>query len=370
MQAGLLSPLPISRLTSMYQQVEASASTATTSDSADLLSQCTTEWSRYFISSRIAPCSSGKYTYTAALTADLQSQPERPRQRVPSRTHRRHPSPPTPSPCPPPEPASFAAEVEDTADSSGDSGRGSEADGDSPAESSGSPTPQNCTSGSDTAIERLRKRVQFADEVGQALTRVKLLSVSEPDNRLPLLVLAENHDFSQRLHQQAQWDSNEPWLRCKFSQPSAKYVVFRESLERNLVSLSFVHLEPDTIRGSIAVKNVSFRKRVFVHVSFDSWNSFKDVEATYNGSDGQQDNFSFSLPCPPDQQADIQFCVCFECDCGTFWDNNGGENYRIGVVPAAPAGSGYTRDFKPDYGGVAEFSEFSAWDHFDDQVYY
>ena len=121
-------------------------------------------------------------------------------------------------------------------------------------------------------------------------------------------------------------------------QPVAEFSQFCRRLERDCVALETAVCGAGhrTITGIIRVKNLGFEKRVFVRATCDGWRSSRDWGATYiapvHGAVGpapSYDRFSFELETPElgSRAERIEFCVCFRCADGEFWDNNGGGNY-------------------------------------------
>ncbi|PAA60212.1 hypothetical protein BOX15_Mlig009482g1 [Macrostomum lignano] len=242
-----------------------------------------------------------------------------------------------------------------------------------------------------------RKRVQFADEMGLDLTQVRLMR--EPSWVPPVLpreILA-NLPLPKTEVESTSESESEATLastcqyNCRFEQPVSRYVLFRENLERNCVSLSSLHFEGCTARGIVNVKNVCFDKRVFVRVSFDSWRSYKDFDAKYLSlcDGGAHDSFSFTFQCPT-PAVDFEFCVCFEAlSLGqSFWDNAVGQNYQVSaavpskkkkkqrkksrspVAAAADPIKKFTSSYRPSFERATEFSEYAAWEQQSIRVYY
>lgn len=132
--------------------------------------------------------------------------------------------------------------------------------------------------------------------------------------------------------------------------------------------------------GTVKVKNLSFEKSVTLRLSFDDWSTFEDHPCLYKQHRASHSNsvrtadlfdtFEFDVELEPDpnsppqqqpgasaqqQQTSIdsvllknseaattseaakleqpreraQFCVCFKCDNGEYWDSNGGQNYVL-----------------------------------------
>ena len=113
---------------------------------------------------------------------------------------------------------------------------------------------------------------------------------------------------------------------------------FCDRLERDSVALetAVCGAGQRTITGVIRVKNLGFQKRVFVRSTSDNWRSSRDWSAIYIapiagavGPPPPYDRFSFEVETPEvgSDAEKIEFCVCFQCAAGEFWDNNGGGNY-------------------------------------------
>ncbi|PAA65487.1 hypothetical protein BOX15_Mlig015760g1 [Macrostomum lignano] len=229
---------------------------------------------------------------------------------------------------------------------------------------------------SDSIGKSMKKRVIFADDAGKPLQQVRVFSEPSwaPPKFLSIRPLPADPDAADDIEYSSDKSGQ---FRCQFAQPSSKYILFRENVEKNCVSLSNLYFDGLTAKGSVSVKNISFKKRVFVRVSFDQWASYRDFDATYASSqDSRQDSFVFSFPCPADLERGFEFCVCFEAEGQAFWDSNLGANYKVSVAKKSASSkssrpaNAYTSDYKPNYSGVTDFSEFSVWDHFADRVYY
>ncbi|GKX69002.1 carbohydrate-binding protein [Inconstantimicrobium mannanitabidum] len=86
--------------------------------------------------------------------------------------------------------------------------------------------------------------------------------------------------------------------------------------------------------GYIAVKNLSYDKKVTVHYTYtgpQAGGPWKDVAATYvrtNASDGYE-IWKFETPETFDHYGfgQIQYCIKYEVNGQTYWDNNNGKNY-------------------------------------------
>lgn len=128
----------------------------------------------------------------------------------------------------------------------------------------------------------------------------------------------------------------EQWV-VDFRQPASAYLEFRQKVEEKNVSLENVIIKETEhlIVGTVKVKNVSYNKEVIVRSTCDGWKTHEDTYCTYTvvGSGLASaymvyDTFSFKLTLPPKSRR-IEFCVCYKCEAGEFWDNNDGRNYSL-----------------------------------------
>lgn len=126
--------------------------------------------------------------------------------------------------------------------------------------------------------------------------------------------------------------------------------------------------------GTVKVKNLSFEKIVTLRLSFDDWSTFEDHMCLYKKhrtnpwssvrAAGLFDTFEFDVELEPDPNLPLQpatyaqlklavddvvlkdseaattgetnkpreraqFCMCFKCDHGEYWDSNEGQNYLL-----------------------------------------
>ncbi|XP_058985119.1 protein phosphatase 1 regulatory subunit 3B isoform X1 [Musca domestica] len=176
-----------------------------------------------------------------------------------------------------------------------------------------------------------RKKVIFADDEGLSLTQIRVMS--EPSNVPPYWSMKFLEQITQGLvtpHPADQWTVD-------FKQPASDYLVFRQTIERDFVSLENVIVkdEESIVVGTVKVKNISFAKEVVVRVTWDDWKSQQDIFCTYNRAYGPAtcahvvfDTFSFKITLPPSSKR-LEFCICYRADGQEYWDNNGGKNYTI-----------------------------------------
>ncbi|XP_060643624.2 protein phosphatase 1 regulatory subunit 3C-like [Anolis sagrei] len=190
-----------------------------------------------------------------------------------------------------------------------------------------------------------KKRVVFADMKGFSLTAVRIFSKIEEDLCDLQQALSHLTGFREKLR------GPRPEARKylpDFPQPSADYVAFRSRLQSGFVCLENCLVQEKSISGTIKVKNLSYEKKVFVRITFDSWRSARDVACrympnTYGYSD--TDTFSFEVPFPKGCAPchNIEFCVCFHSGEKVYWDNNHGKNYRIRQALGPPLPSALSR---------------------------
>ncbi|KAL8561874.1 hypothetical protein ACOMHN_046998 [Nucella lapillus] len=227
---------------------------------------------------------------------------------------------------------------------------------------------------------RARKQVTFADNYGRALAEVRIMS--EPSDHPPNL----NPEILATLTQGAQAKvTDKPPLKLTFSQPASDYLAFRDKIERNLVSLENVILKDYVVAGTIKVKNISFKKNVFVRFTSTSWESYEDVVATYVSRPGDipgrpscHDTFTFEFEVPPksDVSKSVEFAVCFDTGAQQHWDSNGGANYGVvwekfqDPAPLLPLVRGGTRTNNPFVFGPDSLSDFACWHHVDTSTPY
>ncbi|XP_017259708.1 protein phosphatase 1 regulatory subunit 3B [Kryptolebias marmoratus] len=176
--------------------------------------------------------------------------------------------------------------------------------------------------------EKRKKRVTFADHKGLSLTKVKVFSKFTDPIEIPV-------NIQEMLSSKLTLSSpEEDKLVLDFPQPSSDYLLFRQNLEKNLVSLEHCVLKEKAFAGTIKVKNVSFEKSVRLRVTFDSWKSHLDVGCEYvkdTYPSSYCDTFSFTVPLPTELRPNerVEFAVCYRVDGNEFWDSNQGQNYHI-----------------------------------------
>lgn len=195
--------------------------------------------------------------------------------------------------------------------------------------SAGAPPPTN---GNQTEQSKTRKKVIFADDEGLALTEVRVMS--EPSNVPPYWSIKFLEQITQGLVSPQPADQ---WT-VDFKQPASDYLTFRQTIEREFVSLENVIVRDDEsiIVGTVKVKNISYQKEVVVRVTWDDWKSQQDIYCTYARAYGPVttiahvvfDTFSFKITLPPSSKR-LEFCICYRVNNREYWDNNDNKNYTI-----------------------------------------
>lgn len=184
-----------------------------------------------------------------------------------------------------------------------------------------------------------KKRVSFADDKGLSLVDIRLITESSDfspawtDDFLSMLTCGVKPNVT----------SEKKW-KPTFDHPPFDPKILFSRIEKDMVALENAVLQDDNedlLTGLIRVKNIAFRKIVFVRITFDRWVSYKDIPATFvKESDekvtdmeasGGLDTFRFSVEIPSSaaRYQVVEFCVGYQCSGTEYWDNNGGINYRL-----------------------------------------
>uniref|UniRef100_A0AAY4CKL6 CBM21 domain-containing protein n=1 Tax=Denticeps clupeoides TaxID=299321 RepID=A0AAY4CKL6_9TELE len=167
------------------------------------------------------------------------------------------------------------------------------------------------------------RKVSFADAFGFSLVSVKEFAgwdIPTPTIVLPVL------DFR---------DKDEYFLSSLFTTTwSAEELA--KKVEEQKLELESIEILPGTttLRGVVRVLNVCYSKTVYIRVSLDQWLSHFDLLAEYapGCGDGNTECFSFKYTIVPSFSVNgtrVDFCLRCETEVGTFWANNGGQNYVL-----------------------------------------
>lgn len=195
--------------------------------------------------------------------------------------------------------------------------------------------------------KRSTKKVSFADEVGLALTTVRVIC----DSVSSYLSARTSSSYSALPRRQSDVASR---FLIKFEQPWKCSDTFRQKVEACNVILSDFVIKNGVINGEIEVKNIAYDKTVFVRYTASDWNCFSDVGASYVSRSEQKvagyDTFSFQFPVPldPEKPGRLEFAICYVVSGQSFWDNNCGRNYEIVKVeePRPPADDAILQEFQ------------------------
>ncbi|XP_030393990.1 protein phosphatase 1 regulatory subunit 3C-B-like [Gopherus evgoodei] len=176
-----------------------------------------------------------------------------------------------------------------------------------------------------------KKRVVFADMKGLSLTAVRFFSKIEEDLCDLQQALSDLTCLRPKLRDPRPETKK---YTLDFPQPSADYTAFRNRLHTNLICLENCLIQERSLSGTVKVRNISYEKKVLVRITFDSWRSFRDVccqymHNIYGAADADTFSFNITLPKAPSLRGAIEFCISFQCGQKTYWDNNGGSNYKV-----------------------------------------
>ena len=196
--------------------------------------------------------------------------------------------------------------------------------------------------GEDKIIEEKgMKRVAFADTLQRSLVEIRNFTPSTEN----LNLWAEN-DYFQNHFKLSRSNSEElekdliknvnsalerpASIALCFKDPSS-HPAFTEVFERQNVVLEKCGTRDRTITGIILVKNIDFKKYVFVRHTTDKWRTMSDTSATYlpNSSDGHTDRFMFILEYPKTRYSEMEFCIGYCVRSEEYWDNNHRKNYKV-----------------------------------------
>ncbi|XP_071166569.1 protein phosphatase 1 regulatory subunit 3B-like [Mytilus edulis] len=229
----------------------------------------------------------------------------------------------------------------------------------------------SCSPTPPTSPGKSKKKVSFADHRGMALACVKIMT--EPSDVPPKI----KEEVLAAVRQGATAGvSDQPPLVINFPQPASDYLAFRDLLEQNCVSLENVIIRDYKVLGTIKVKNISFEKRVFVRVTFNSWENYLDFEGIFlPGQPSTSNNidtfsFEFDVPTDLDRNSVVEFAVCFEASSQQYWDNRKGENYKITICSESSfLPDGQIIEDKP-LTNVDSWTEYAAWNKVDTTIPY
>lgn len=184
------------------------------------------------------------------------------------------------------------------------------------------------------------KQVVFADTCGLSLAAVRVFSDEEEQHDLDLLPSMHSLGSMTEDGYSCTVSTCCPGTRLKlgFPQPSADFQAFRARLATSMIVLENCSVSEHSLKGTVRVRNISFEKDVRVRITFDSWQSYRDVACTYQQrrfGGLQTDIYEFDIAVPKvlDTKRKIEFCFFYLAGGHSdgFWDNNNGQNYSINV---------------------------------------
>ncbi|XP_076124289.1 protein phosphatase 1, regulatory subunit 3Db isoform X1 [Alosa pseudoharengus] len=180
-------------------------------------------------------------------------------------------------------------------------------------------------------------QVRFADSLGLELEKVKVFKVGE-DPLIPHHVLSRLL-MNSELFSGKDLELSLPYFKPSFPEDIGAQPGFLERLRGQKVCLERVLCSDVGIIGTAQVLNLAFEKEVTVHYSFTDWKSTAETKASWvaaasSDRPGQPeaDVFRFRLPVPPfilQPGATLEFAIRFQVMRAEYWDNNGGNNYKL-----------------------------------------
>lgn len=181
--------------------------------------------------------------------------------------------------------------------------------------------------------------VRFVDSLGLDLEDIKLFKSGE-DPFVP-------HHVTCRLLMGAELADGKhleislPYLRPVFDLQPGDEPGFLHRLSQQKVCLERVLCSELGVMVITQVLNLDFEKEVTARYTFTEWKSCMETKAswvstttkTLEGGGWQLscDTFQFHLPSPPFLQpgAVLQFAIKYRVCGAEYWDNNGGDNYKL-----------------------------------------
>ncbi|XP_053935113.1 protein phosphatase 1 regulatory subunit 3E-like [Cuculus canorus] len=192
-----------------------------------------------------------------------------------------------------------------------------------------------------------RKTVRFADSLGLELASVRHFCEAdlprvpplfearkEPERALPPLPPPPFPPLQPPLQPSLPpppFPPLQPPLEPLFPPRPGSMPGFLERVRQHKVKLEWVRSEPAGLRGAVRVLNVAYEKAVSVRYTLDAWGSCAELPAAYHPpapAGGDTDRFAFLLPLPAAAAA-LEFAVRYRVAGDEYWDNNGGDNYRL-----------------------------------------
>ena len=99
--------------------------------------------------------------------------------------------------------------------------------------------------------------------------------------------------------------------------------------EANIKAMRLKYQSAQNYTIQAAVKNLAYNKIVKVRYTEDNWATWHDVNLNYDsaiaGTNSEIWNVTLNLD--SDKRASFHYCLCYEVNGQTYWDNNFGANY-------------------------------------------
>ncbi|KAK7896365.1 hypothetical protein WMY93_021690 [Mugilogobius chulae] len=171
----------------------------------------------------------------------------------------------------------------------------------------------------------IRRKVSFADAFGLNLVSVKEFDNVESTNSEPSV----SPDSSEAISTEGFY------MCCLFTVPPTPEEL-EKKVQEQMIELESIELLPKTttLRGTVRVLNICYKKLVYARITLDRWRSHFDLLAEYvpGSSDRKTDKFTFQyfLMPPFDKEGTrVEFCLRYETSEGVFWANNNQMNYVL-----------------------------------------
>ena len=154
-----------------------------------------------------------------------------------------------------------------------------------------------------------KKKVQFADILGQDLVKVRQITPNNSQENL--LNLLSSHLHLTEIICDATASKQ---LVCNFGR-NLNDTDFPQRVITQNVCLENITFSGFVITGIVRVRNIAHQKQVFVRYTLDDWKSYRDSWADFVpfSSNGITDKFSFRIQIPIDLDSgrEIYFAICY-----------------------------------------------------------
>lgn len=99
--------------------------------------------------------------------------------------------------------------------------------------------------------------------------------------------------------------------------------------EANIKSMRLIFQNSENYTIQAAVKNIAYTKVVKVRYTEDNWATWHDVNLSYVSpiSGTNSEIWKVTLNLDSDKRDSFHYCLCYEVNGQTYWDNNFGANY-------------------------------------------